>query len=181
MKFDFTECRSILHRALIDGLAANSSRIRALQAKEEIWAIAYDIIPWDPYIGVAVCLKNEIDRSGLHSGGWKNSHFIENISTKAFDSAVEYTFQAYESVSEDPKRCQDVARLIYLAAADALLDEGVAVLLQSLGVNAPVIRDKLPWNYFKYVVTDADGVIKANYCDIICANRATRRLLGMVV
>jgi hypothetical protein len=87
-------------------------------------------------------------------------------------------FQRYQAAIGEPSQSQEIAHLTFLAAADALLDESVALRLQSVGVMAPVITDKLRSNYFKYVVLDEDGVIKANYCDIICANRVTRRLLG---
>lgn len=178
MKFKFAECRKVLHRALVEALAENSGRIRELQKTEEIWAISYDILPWDPYVGIAFRVKSESGHdSSLNSSGWNHSHFIEDISCKHLKPARDYTHTAYGSASGGLSS-QEIAHLIFLAAADALLDESIASLLQSFGVNAPVIEDSLAGGYFKFVVLDDDGTIKANYCDIIRSNRVTRRLLG---
>jgi len=182
MKFKYSKCRKVLHQALMDALAEHREAIRALHQTEEIWAMSYDILPWDPYVGIAVRLESESDHhSTLNSGDWKHSHFIEDISCKALVPARDFAHQAYQSAGEDDSLRQDFAHLIFLAAAESLLDESVASFLQSVGIDVPVIGDKLPWSYFKFVVIDGDGVIKSNYCDIVCAMRATRRLLGKAV
>jgi hypothetical protein len=178
MTFDYPKCRSVLYESLIAALTEHCERIRKLNADDKFWAISYDVIPWDPYLGVAFRLESEFAETSLNSADWKHSHFIEDMSTPALHPARDFVFQRYQAATGEPSQCQEIAHLIFLAAGDALLDESVALLLQSVGVMAPVIGDKLPWNYFKYVVLDEDGVIKANYCDIICANRVTRRLLG---
>ena len=182
MEFDYEECRQVLHHSLMSALGARRDVIRELHKVEEFWALSYDILPWDPYVGVAFRLESESGHdASMNSGGWKHSHFIEDISDTELISAREYIHSAYMRAASDGKGGQEAAHLIFLAAADALLDHSVALLLQECGINAPVIGDVLPWNYFKYIVIDEDGVIKANYCDIVCANRVTRRLLGRVV
>jgi hypothetical protein len=181
LDFNYDECCVVLHRALMDALTENRKAIRALNKTEPLWAVSYEILPWDPYIGVAFRLESESGHgASLNSAEWKHSHFIEDISTKALIPAKDYVHQAYLTVSGDGNRSQEVAHLIFLAEATALLENSVATLLQSVGIDAPTIGDSLPWNYFKYIVSDGDGVIKANYCDIVCANRVSRRLLGRV-
>ena len=182
MQFDYDECREIFHRALLTALHEHRDAIRKLHATEAIWAISYYIIPWQPYISIAFRLSSESNYpASLVSADWKYFDFITDRKSQALVSARDFAHEAYESVSDDSKRCQDVAHLIYLAAADALLDPSIATLLQSLGINALEIGDALPRGYFKYIVIDEDKVIKANYCDIVCANRVTRRLLGRTV
>jgi hypothetical protein len=182
MNFNFKECVEVLHRALMGALAEYGEAIRTLNKTEPLWAISFDILPWDPYVGLAFRLESESGHdASMNSADWKHSHFIEELNTKALIPAKEYTHHAYQTLGGDGKSSQEVAHLIFLAAANALLDDRVARLLQSFGVDAPVIGEKLPWNFFKYLVIDGDGVIKANYCDIVCANRVTRRLLGCIV
>ena len=182
MNFNLTECRKVLHNDLMNALTAKREAIRDLHKVEELWAISYDIIPWDPYIGIAFRLESESGfNASLKSGDWKHSHFIEDCTSKELVPARDYVHAQFQSAGDDGKRAQEMAHLIFLAAADALLDESVALLLQSAQINAPVIGDTLPCNYFKYIVIDEDGVIKANYCDIVCANRVTKRLLGKVI
>lgn len=178
MKFDFAQCRRILHRSLMAALEKNQKRICELNKTEPIWAISYDIIPWDPYVGIAFRLESESDdrENSMSSGGWMNSHFIEDITEPALHPARDYVEELCKSNSS-----QEVPHLIYLAAADALLDKKVAALLQSNGVAATVWGNRLSrGGCFSYIVTDEDRVLKADYCEIVIANRITRRLLGRV-
>jgi hypothetical protein len=180
MKFDLQECTGVLHESLMRALRKRAHDIEQLHKTEEAWAISYDILPWDPYVGVAFRVASESGgRASQDSGEWKHSHFIEEINTPELTPAKDYAHGAYLAGRADGRHGhQEAAHLIFFAAANALLDESVALFLRSVSINAPVIGDTLPWNYFKYIVIDGDGVIKANYCDIVCANRVTRRLLG---
>jgi hypothetical protein len=182
MAFDFDECIEVLRNSLTGALAAHGEAIRALNQVEPLWAISFDILPWDPNVGIAFRLESESGtNASSNSADWKHAQLIGDWNAKELVAAKEYTHQAYQARGSDGKRCQEAAHLIFLAAAHALLDERVAFQLQSFGVDAPVVGEKLPWNYFKYMVADDDGVIKANYCDIVCANRVTRRVLGRII
>ena len=44
-------------------------------------------------------------------------------------------------------------------------------------VAAPVLKDRLGRHAFEYIVIDPDGTVGANYCDVVLAMRATKRLL----
>lgn len=182
MLLNYDDCRDVFYHALMSALQEHSDSICKLHETEELWAISYDIIPWHPYIAIAFRIRSESDYpTSIVSAGWKHSEFIGEYNCESLLPPRNFAHQAYGSVADSPKQCQEVAHLIYLAAADALLDPGVAIHLQSLGIDAPVIGDTLPWNYFKYIVIDEDRVIQANYCDIVRANRVTRKLLGRVV
>ena len=79
MTFDFDACRDVLFTGLLAALTKNRKRLRDLRKIEEIWAISYDVIPWDPYIGVACRLLSESNSlDALKPGGWKHSHFLDN-------------------------------------------------------------------------------------------------------
>jgi hypothetical protein len=116
---------------------------------------------------------------------WKGYQFIGGVnSEKSIAPALDYVDQMSKGVSDDPDRAQEMNHLIYLAAADALLDPSVAKLLQSCNAKASVIENQLPYRefaWFEYVVVDVDQVFKMNYCQLICANRVARRLVGKVI
>lgn len=178
MKFDFEKCVEVLSRGLTTALSANAARIRELHASDPIWMIAFDIIPGDPYIGIAFRVDSDGDASPLDSADWQHSHFIEEDSSPELAAAIAYVHDLHETF--DPENCADVTHLILLAAAHALLRPDVAATLQSCGLDMPPVDDALPSKALCYVVRDEDGGIRANYCEIVAANRATRRLLERV-
>jgi hypothetical protein len=183
MDFNFDECRAVLHRSLMDALSEHSQAIRELNSAERLMAISYDILPWDPYIGVAFRLESETGTDPpLGPADWQHSHFIEDLDCPALHPARDYTQQLYTEIGGGGgTSAQEIAHLIYLAAADAILDESVATLLESAGVQAPFVGSSLPWGHsFTYMVLDEDKVIKANYCEIVVANRVAQRLLGRI-
>jgi len=92
--------------------------------------------------------------------------------------AAEYVHVAYSR--DEQFKSEERFHLMLLAGAHALLDHRVALLLQSVGVDAPQIEERLGGTCFKYIVMDSDGTIAANYCDIVRANHATRQLLGRI-
>jgi hypothetical protein len=180
MTFNFEACVDVLKRAAIEALTENSDAIRELHQTEPLWALSFDVIAWQPYVGLAFRLESE---SGLgastNSADWKHSHFIEDIRSRPLSAAAKYVHDIYQNTKEDIR--QETLHLIILAAAHAILDRRVAQTLQSMGIEAPEIGDRLEGTYFKYFVMDSDELIRANYCDIVRANRATRHVLGRIV
>lgn len=191
MTFDYDECRDVLHRALIASLDLASDRIRALAAAERmplkgkvgcpIDGVSYDILPWHRMVALSFRTwadEREEARFRYSPADWQHYEFVGDERT--FDPAREYTYRVYEAAGDALPR-HEVMHLIYLAAADALLDGDVAERLRSFGIDAPVVGDRLPKGKFEYIVLDEDRVIKANYCEILVANRVARRLLGRAV
>jgi hypothetical protein len=104
---------------------------------------------------------------------WKHYHFLGAESS--FDPAREFTRRVHEAAGGGHAQ-HEVMHLIYLAAAEALLDARIAHRLRSFGIDAPVLGDRLPGGPFEYMVLDEDRVFKANYCEILVANRLAARL-----
>ena len=135
LHFDFDECVGVFLQSLLGALAEHGQRIESLNQDERLQAISFDILPWDPYIGIAFRTLNEpIDTD--HSADWVHSHFIGEINCRALHPALEFASNAYQAVLKEPGKCQEVAHLLFVAAAVALLDDRVAQLLQSFGVAA---------------------------------------------
>jgi len=184
MPFNFQQSVDVLRQALIASLIEHAERIRSLNAIEPLWAISFDLLPWESFIAISFRLRSESNYpESSNSADWKHSQFISDYNSRTLAGARDFVHEEYhrcidEQEDDDGRRSQEIAHLIFSAAARALLDEEVAEILRSYGIDAPVVGDTLPWYYFKFYVMDADGVIKANYCDIVCANRVTRRLLG---
>jgi hypothetical protein len=183
MDFDFDECTRILHKGLVSGLAARGDQIRNLHATEPLRAVSYDVVPWHPRLSVSFRLESESNwGASANFADWKHDYFVGETDSESLVEARRYIEAAYKQGEGDTgTRCQEIAHLIFLSAAHALLAEDVAVTLRSFGIDAPHICDTMPWYGFHYFVTDPDGVIKANYCDIVCANRVTQRLIGRVM
>ncbi len=113
----------------MSALREHGKTIRTLHAEEELWAISYDIIPWDPYIALAFRLRSESNYPVSDvSADWKHCELIGDHNCKSLVPARDFAHQACESVGHNSKQGQDVAHLIYLAAADALLDQGQRTL-----------------------------------------------------
>jgi hypothetical protein len=69
------------------------------------------------------------------------------------------------------------SHIIFLAGAEALLDPKVAELLRCFNIDAPTLQDRFISSSFQYIVVDPDQTLKSNYCDLVLANRVTKRLL----
>ncbi|ADB18806.1 hypothetical protein Psta_4157 [Pirellula staleyi DSM 6068] len=179
MRFDFDALVEVLRLAVLSAISDRDVTIRELSRIEPLWAVSLDILPWQPYVGIAFRLESESDYgASSNSADWKHSHFIENISSAPLSVAADYVHRLHQEFNEDVSL--EVSHLILLAGAHALLDSRVALLLRSIGIDAPEINERLSGTYFKYFVIDSDGTIKANYCDIVRANRATRFMLGRI-
>ena len=180
MTFSFDECVSVLFAGLVQALEGKGEKMRELHLSEQITAISYDVLPWDPYVGVALRIKSEstgLATDPLGPGDWKHSHFIDNPREfPLLERARNYVHDAYKSVWEVSISARERAHVILSATARALLDERIAFLLQSFGIPAPIVGDNFPWPWFEYIVSDDDRSLKINYCELLHVNRINRRL-----
>ncbi len=192
MQFDYDYCRSLFYRSLNDAISERSDEIRSLEAKYRtswcsgLGGLSLDVLPWWPMVTLSFRTAEDDKREIRYSpADWKGYQFISEVNAeKAIAPALDYVDRMYKSVSDDPARCQEINHLIYLAAADALLDPSVAKLLQSCNAKASVIENQLPYRefaWFEYIVVDVDKVFNLNYCQLICANRVSQRLVGRVI
>ncbi|WP_417389586.1 hypothetical protein [Gimesia sp.] len=188
MEYDFNQCRDVLYGGLIKSLGANADRLRSLAKNDSygVNALSYDILPWHSFAALSFRATTD-DYIMSHSGDykldiryspadWKYCEFIDN---GTLDQVREYTASIYPQSGGTTG--QEALHVILLAAADALLDDEIGRLLHEYGFDDTIRRDKVPWGGFEYVVLDVDKAFKANYCEIVLANRVANRLLGRVV
>lgn len=110
-------------------------------------------------------------------GAWENFDLASNLTFTGLQASAELVKQAYDSVGQE--YAVEMAHLIFLAGAEALLDVRVPECLGKLSVRAPVFTDGFMKGCFEYMVFDEDGTVHANYCELVLANRvATRWLRG---
>ena len=185
MTFNYDECRTLLHAALVSVLHERGDKIRDLHRSEDIWALSYDVIPWQPFAALSFRVREESQGDLRYDvAGWRHYEFVGDIDAPALKQVAEYVAAEVNGPTDDDAdgtRSQETAHLIYLAAAEALLAEDVATFLKSLGINAPATSDTLRLSYFEFIVFDDDKALKANYCELLRANQITQRLLGWTV
>jgi hypothetical protein len=187
--YDHGRCRKLFLRSLVVALSEHVDLVRDLEAKHRtnfgsgLRAISFDVLPWQPFIALSFRTAADIDHeirwspaddtwTGYELIGWHNA-------ANVLGPPMEYVHNVHQHEADDPARCKEVCHLIYMAAAESLLDPSVARLLQKCNVPAGIIRDRIPCSVspaFEYVVVDEDRVFNGNYCEFICATRVARRL-----
>jgi hypothetical protein len=178
MAIDFVECREVLFRGIMEGLRSCETEIRAIERDARgdslVNGISLDLTPWHGGIGLAFRLQS--DPRNDNSADWDYFEFVSGQTCAALRTAAAYIRDVYRSEGQEGPL--GLAHLIFLAGAEALLDERVAEYLRSLDIDAPVVRERFQDHVFEYIVTDPDGTVRANYCEIVVANRWTARLMA---
>jgi len=113
-----------------------------------------------------------------NSADWEYFDFVSNSSFAGLQPAADFIRQAYVSEGEDSPARHEMAHLVFLAGAEALLDRRVAACLCEIGVNAPAYGDEFLQRPFEYMVFDPDETVRVNYCELVLANRVTSKWLG---
>ena len=183
MGFDFAECRAVILQGVLAALRPRADAVRAIEQAgggrlPSITGVALDLTPWHGGVGLALRLSSDPtdEARRFSSVEWKHFNFASTEDCEALVPVGEYIRRAYRSKGK--RGYLDMAHLVFLAGADALLDRKVAAFFRGCGVDAPVVRDRLGRHLFEYVVVDPDGTVRGNYCELLLAIRATRRLLG---
>jgi hypothetical protein len=189
MNFNFERCRSLLLDATLAEMTAHKSIFEQLAGYEsgssecrvQTSAISLCIEPWHGTFDLGLRDDDEKwDNAIRYSvGDWKLYPVggIEHARSVRETIAIQtYIEQTYGSVG-DAHKARETAHLIFLAAAEALLDVAVTTQLRKYQIDAPYVDDDFYFSRcFEYVVTDPDSSIAANYCEIVLANRITQRL-----
>ncbi len=193
----YDDCKHTIRSYVVEALNESAEYIRKVtQGTEEtqtITGIALDICPWHEDIGLSLRLHSEYYALGemrndmawrYNSANWAHFGFTDNFEIPSLSGANRLIAEIYEQgdgdsedhgiVSPSPR---DFAHLIFMAGADALLDTDISTILNNLGIDAPDVDEDFIPGPFDYIVTDPDGSLDANYCDIILANRVMKRLL----
>lgn len=183
--FNYDESRGMIVRDLLHAIQDNAERIRLIAAADNnhVDGICFELAPWNR--SFAISFRTSTDQFVASCDGtrigiryspadWRHTDFIH--SKGYFQGVSDFAARVYHMPGGEAGR--ESNHLILTVAADALLDEAVATCLQACGLNATIRNDEIPWGGFEYMVYDIDQALKANYCEIILANRVTKRLLG---
>lgn len=182
MRFDFDDCRRVLFSAVMVALQAWAKVIDDLERTGRgglpITGVSLNMAPWHGGIGLSLRQSSDPSDPGRRHSSveWKLFNFVSDEDCEPLITVGGYLQKLYRSRGKPD--ALDVAHLIFLAGADALLDRKVAAFFRKLGVDAPVVKDRLGRGPFEYIVIDPDGTVPGNYCDLVFAMRVTKRLLG---
>ena len=168
-----------LLEALREGGTYISSIERTARGDLPITGLSFELYPWHEYVALSIRVSQDSRDWKYNPADWRHFEFVSSDScqSEAFRRAAGTVTELYESWDE--RKLYEAAHIVFLAAAEALLDERVAALLQALGVGAQTVGDQLRGLHggIEYMVFDSDKAISANYCEIVLANRATTRIL----
>jgi hypothetical protein len=182
MPFPFEKCRTVLCDGALAALEQGAGYIlgleRAAQGNIPVNGLAFDLAPWHEGIGMSLRVAHPVGEYGDNSADWQHADFVSSDTCPPLAAAASVINAAYYSRGEDSSVCMEMAHLIFLAGAEALLDARIARQLQKLDVNAPLVEDGFSTYCRFYMVFDPDETVKANYCEIVLANRVTARLLA---
>jgi hypothetical protein len=176
----FSACRDTFRRGIIEGLLASEGYIQAIgrtaQGIIPVSAIALDIYPWHAWANLSLRLTSDPMDIRYAIADWPHFDFVNQETCSPIREAAVYAAEVYRNPPASMERIE-IAHLIFLAGAEALLDESIAETLNRLGIDAPNLGDGIKGHWFEYLVLDPDGTVRANYCEIVRANRSTDRLI----
>ena len=185
MAFPYVECKKVLLDGLLASLTAKEALIRSMRTEtgyHTASGLDFELVPWHDACHLSLrSFSDPIVLEYPHDpDSWKYGYFVQSqeSSGESLKEAARMISALYNSRAEETNGLLESAHMIFLAGADALLDPSVAKLLQSMGVNAPIITDFFPKYNLWYTVYDSDATFKANYCEIVFANRIAARLLS---
>src|SRR4051812_18292317 len=124
MSCNFIDCRTVLLTSLTEALQMSKDAILAIERDGRgmlpINGVSYDVTPWHGMAGVSFRLSSDPrdGESRYNSADWKLFNFVPTETCPPLQAAGQYIHQAYRSGEEG----KDLAHLIFLAGADALLD-----------------------------------------------------------
>ena len=180
MAFDFSQCRSVLLQGILDALDARASVIASIKRIPNVMfpisGISLDMAPWQGAVGLSLRQASEFELERRYDiAGWEYFDLVSNTTFPDLQPAAGLIHDAYISEGEDSPARHEMAHLVFLAGAEALLDERVPNRLSVIGVKAPVFGAEFLRGCFEYMVFDPDETVRVNYCELVLANRVTAR------
>ncbi len=140
--------------------------------------LSLDLFIQHGYVQVSLREADERQLQG-NIGDWANQGFLSSRSGPC-DEELGRLASTIASVDANWQgESHDLRHLLFVAAARALLDPQVAELLRSHRINAPCHAAELGGHPFAFYVMDPDEMLRANYCDIVRAQRITARILDI--
>ena len=174
MAFGFSRCRDLILQGILAGIQQRADEIARIARESRVTGISLDLVPWHRGLGISIRQGTEHWEFRYWPADWANFDVVSNETCAELQRAVEFIHEAY--VSENSNHlAREMAHMIFLAGAEALLDSRVAMALAELGIDAPVCGDDFMPRPFEYIVLDCDGTVSGNYCELVLANRVTAR------
>lgn len=174
MAFRFSRCRDLIVQGILAGIRLRADEIASI-AKEHVTGISLDLVPWHSAIGLSFRTGMEHCSEDRYCNvEWAYFGVVSNETCAEFQQAVDFVHEAYTSETSN-HLAREMAHLIFLAGAEALLDPHVALAFSALGIEAPVCGSDFMPRPFEYMVFDFDETVPGNYCELVLANRVTAR------
>ncbi len=174
----YDRCIKLLQEGVLDGLGRSKPYFESIQRDPNgpvpVNALALEIYPWHESICLAVRTRGVPEVYRYAVADWPGYDFVNEGTSPGLKAAAEAVANCYENKPASMELI-DAAHLIFLAGAETLLSPEVALMLKSLGVDAPDLGAGISSSPFEFLVLDSDETCKANYCDIIRANRTAAR------
>lgn len=178
---------------LIDNLAASfrEALIRTLRAAAPHFAnwpatprggpnlsgLSLDLFIQHGYVQISMRLSEERQLGG-DIGAWANQGYLSSLNGPCDEELGPMVELIERFMASGEGSEEDLRHLLFVAAAEALLDAEVAAVLRTFGISAPSFGSSLGGAPFYYYVMDPDEALRMNYCDLVRANRVTARVLA---
>jgi hypothetical protein len=176
MAFNFSRCRALILRGILDGIGQESEEIARIAREEDrVTGVSLDLVPWHRAVSLSLRQCTEHAAEVRHCNvEWAYFDIVSDRTCPALRRAADFVHDAYTS-EESNHLAREMAHMIFLAGAKALLDHQVAAALSALGISAPTCGAEFMPRPFEYMVFDFDGTVPGNYCDLVLANRVASR------
>ena len=175
MAFRFSRCRELILEGVLAGINLRADEIVSIGKEAQVTGISLDLVPWHRALGLSIrqCTEhgNDVRYCNVE---WAYFDVVSHRTCPELQRAVDFVHEAYTSENSN-HLARDMAHMIFLAGAEALLDKRVATALSELGIDAPVCGDNFMPRPFEYMVFDFDETVPGNYCDLVLANRVAAR------
>jgi hypothetical protein len=179
MAFSFSRCRAVILQGILKGIRLRARKIARIATEQEtVTGISLDLVPWHREVGLSLRQSSEHwdDKVRYCNVEWAYFDLVSEQTCRALRRAADFVHAAYTS-EESNRLAAEMAHMIFLAGAEALLDAQVAMAFSQLGIDAPTCGDDFMPRPFEYMVFDFDGTVRGNYCDLVLANRVAARWL----
>lgn len=180
LKVEYDELRATMLEAIVDALEQETSLGKVIAPNEAgelpFTAVSLDVAPWHSWLGMSFRTpKESYGEHRYRPEEWRLFDLInsENSPSQPFRKLANYI--AYLYAEGETADHQARAHFLFLAGAEALLDEQVQAALQAHGIAAPLITDSFVSSSFEYLVFDPDETLRANYCEIVLSLRLQAR------
>jgi hypothetical protein len=175
MAFHFSRCRDLILQGILAGIRSSADKIASIAKVEVVTGISLDLVPWHGALGISIRRSTECSEDVRYCNvEWAYFDVVSNDTCAEFQQAVDFIHGAYTSENSN-HLAREMAHLIFLAGAEALLDPQVALAFSELGIKAPVCGADFMPRPFEYMVFDFDETVPGNYCELVLANRVTAR------